>query len=203
MLAAVRIRHLPTPDTKTLNGIRTEHWNSEATNATATLKSEMSTCFCSYSWLSPGSHVNAAGFHATGFSTRYNGSNKWWSWDPYNLKQLATILNTVGEENHLLLLDIVKISVWSGVRYKLPAENSSNNDEAHSGHDHVTLCAFKTRPTRPTQTTAVTTSPDTITSMKKQHARIFSVKPVLNKISRVQNIFSAEARFLFNQGILW
>lgn len=68
------------------------------------------------------------------------------NWNPCNLKQLAMILNTVGEENHLLLLDIVKTSVWSGARYKRPAETSSNNDAAHSALDHVTLSAFKTRP---------------------------------------------------------
>jgi hypothetical protein len=73
----------------------------------------------------------------------------WWSWNTYNLKQLAMILNIVGEENRLLLLDIVKTSVWSGVRYTLPAETSSNNDVAHSGLYHVTLSAFKTRPRRP------------------------------------------------------
>jgi hypothetical protein len=65
------------------------------------------------------------------------------------------ILHAVGEEIYLLLSVIVKTSVWSGVRYKLPAETSSNNDEAHSGLDQVTLSAFKTRPRK---ATAATTS---------------------------------------------
>jgi hypothetical protein len=88
------------------------------------------------------------GYTACFHSTRCDGSIKTRSWNSCNLKQLSMILNTVGAENHLLLLDIVKRSVWSGVRYKLPAETNSNNDVAHSELDHVTLSVSK--PVHPT-----------------------------------------------------
>ena len=77
--------------------------------------------------------ITAAYFHSgTGtlaLMSRIRGAGE----NAYKPKRVSdSKLNTVGEENHLLVSDIVKTSVWSGVRYQLPAEASSNNDVAHS-----------------------------------------------------------------------
>jgi len=75
-----------------------------------------------------------------------NVSNTRCTWNAYKPKRVSdSKLSTVGEENHLLISDIVKTSVWSGVRYELPAEASSNNDVAHSWLDHVARNAVRTR----------------------------------------------------------
>lgn len=75
-----------------------------------------------------------------------NVSNTRCRWNAYKRKRVSdSKLNTVGEENHLLISDIVKTIVWSGVRYELPAEASSNNDVAHSWLDHVAKNAVRTR----------------------------------------------------------
>lgn len=108
-------------------------------------------CVASPSLFQPPDTVSSVTNHCSLLSqwhwyTCSNVSNTRCRWNVYKPKRVSdSKLNTVGEENHLLISDIVKTSVWSGVRYELPAEASSNNDVAHSWLDHVARNVVRTR----------------------------------------------------------